>query len=1009
MRKITILFLMISLVVPVLAQERAGNIYGKVVDQEGGPLPGVTVTLRGGQLAPITQITTAEGNFRFLSIPVARDYSLKAELQGFKTKTEEGIGTTVGGNITLKIVMEVGGINEEVTVTAKIPLVDSKKTSVTMNVEQLLMQSLPTSRDTLSVMEFAPGVTPYKVFTGDSNTGMMNNAGARGTVDNSFGVYSIDGQMVEGGYYDMDQWEEVQVSIGGADVTRRTANLTMNMVTKRGGNKFSFAGRFYISDEYFQSDNLTDDLKKQGVAGTNRIVLNKDYGFNFGGPIVVDKVWFWAAYGVQDTNRLGITNSKENYVLTTYNAKMNFQILPRNRLELWINTNNKMGIGRSTGPTDLIGYTQRAPFHFGVPTWRIGDEHMFGDSLFVSVSGLGGNAGLVLDPGNNPEADLLGLYNSGSGIWTRKADFYAESRPRYNFNVLLNYFNDKFLGMGHEIKAGFSWERLGVDAFSQYNVIQNINYLTKTIDTTGDGAPDVVSNLSRLDFQRYGLNHYGRDLNGGYVSDTITAGQFTVILGARYDYATLWVNPIEVESTVHPESTGWKNSFTAATAGAVDKLIPGFSTQTIKPDYGWGFFSPRLGLTWDIGGNNRTVAKMTLSQYPGDGLLVGYGEAGNFLPLGVGATLNFWWLDDVKDGLIDYRELYWHNSKNYAPYRVFDDAGGFVGDWNDMKNIMWGSFDPFNPTLATGTQTTTMDKSIRCERVREASFALEHEFLPDFSGSAAFTYCIFDQPNWTLNYWPSTGMIQSKDDYIEVGKIPGQVGPYSTGEAAGKPYYLLKKEIVSTVYRIKMQRPDFGRNYYELTFTANKRMSHNWMANASVTLCKDSVFYGANGYLNPTNNWATEGQPSYARIPRWMFKFQGLYRLPFGINAALTVYGREGWIVDESVTINNINSPNSSSRSISVNLSKYGSLRMDPLYSTSFRLEKALKIADKGTIYVMADVFSLFNAATIIARSSRSLGTYYVHDESFVANAQSYVASETLAPRHVRFGLRFEF
>jgi hypothetical protein len=269
--------------------------------------------------------------------------------------------------------------------------------------------------------------------------------------------------------------------------------------------------------------------------------------------------------------------------------------------------------------------------------------------------------------------------------------------------------------------------------------------------------------------------------------------------------------------------------------------------------------------------------------------------------------------------------------------------------------------------------------------------------------------CAFDQTNWTLNYWPDTGMIQSKNDYAQVGTIPATVGGYSTGEAAGKPYYLLKKEITSTIYRIKMQRPDYGRNYYELTFAANKKMSHNWMANASVTFCKDSLFYGTNGYLNPTNNWATEGQPSYGRIPRWMFKFQGLYRLPWGINAALTVYGREGWVVGEYVTINDINAPNTANRSISVNIGKYGSLRMDPLYSTSFRLEKAIKIADKGTVYVMADVFSLFNAATIVARSDRSLGIYYMNDGSFVPNAQSYVANETLAPRHVRFGIRFEF
>jgi len=215
MRKFSTFFLIVLLVLPALSQERAGNIYGKVVDTEGTPLPGVSVTLTGSLISPVTQITTSEGNFRFLSFPPAKDYSIKAELQGFKTKIEKGITITVGKNINITIVMEMGNLQEEVTVTAKVPIVDFKKTSIATNVDREIMQSLPTARDTLSILEFAPGVTPYKVFTGDSNIGMMNNAGARGIVDTSWGIYSIDGQMVEGGYWDMDQWEEVQISVGG--------------------------------------------------------------------------------------------------------------------------------------------------------------------------------------------------------------------------------------------------------------------------------------------------------------------------------------------------------------------------------------------------------------------------------------------------------------------------------------------------------------------------------------------------------------------------------------------------------------------------------------------------------------------------------------------------------------------------------------------------------------------------------------------------------------------------
>ena len=96
MKKFLILVLVLFVSLPVFAQQRTGNIYGKVVDSEGNPLPGATVTLTGSLTAPVAAVTSAEGVFRFLSLSPGKDYALKAELQGFKPKTEEGIIVAVG-------------------------------------------------------------------------------------------------------------------------------------------------------------------------------------------------------------------------------------------------------------------------------------------------------------------------------------------------------------------------------------------------------------------------------------------------------------------------------------------------------------------------------------------------------------------------------------------------------------------------------------------------------------------------------------------------------------------------------------------------------------------------------------------------------------------------------------------------------------------------------------------------------------------------------------------------
>jgi hypothetical protein len=84
MRKLIIVLCMLVFVIPLAAQQRTGDIYGTVTDSEGNPLPGVTVTLTGSKTAPVTSITSNQGRFRFVSLSPAADYTIKAELEGFK-------------------------------------------------------------------------------------------------------------------------------------------------------------------------------------------------------------------------------------------------------------------------------------------------------------------------------------------------------------------------------------------------------------------------------------------------------------------------------------------------------------------------------------------------------------------------------------------------------------------------------------------------------------------------------------------------------------------------------------------------------------------------------------------------------------------------------------------------------------------------------------------------------------------------------------------------------------
>src|SRR6202040_1298889 len=105
------------------AQLQTGNLYGKVSAQTGAALPGVTVTLDTGE-APQIQVTNAQGEFRFLSLPPA-SYKIKTELQGFSPVEYPHIAINVGRNTNIEVTMN-SAVEDVITVTSESPLLDER-------------------------------------------------------------------------------------------------------------------------------------------------------------------------------------------------------------------------------------------------------------------------------------------------------------------------------------------------------------------------------------------------------------------------------------------------------------------------------------------------------------------------------------------------------------------------------------------------------------------------------------------------------------------------------------------------------------------------------------------------------------------------------------------------------------------------------------------------------------------------------------------------------------------
>ncbi len=145
------------------AQLQTGNLYGTVKDDQGSPLPGVTVTLTGGG-APQVQVTNAQGQFRFLGLAPG-SYALKAELEGFSTIDYPNIVINVGRNTSIEVTLSAA-VEDVITVTAESPLLDERRISTGATVNSTELEKIPTARDPWAILQTTPGVLTDRINVG---------------------------------------------------------------------------------------------------------------------------------------------------------------------------------------------------------------------------------------------------------------------------------------------------------------------------------------------------------------------------------------------------------------------------------------------------------------------------------------------------------------------------------------------------------------------------------------------------------------------------------------------------------------------------------------------------------------------------------------------------------------------------------------------------------------------------------------------------------------------------
>ena len=289
-----------------------------MADKSGAVLPGVTVTVAGPALIQPRVTTTSEtGTYRVPELPIG-NYTVTFELPGFRSVVMQDIRITIGFRAQVNSELEVSTVQETVTVTGESPLVDTRETGTKTSFDLASLQDIPSARDPWVMLERTPGITMDRANIGGNQSGQQSAFISRGAAGGN-NKWSVDGvditDMSATGaspmYYDFDMLEEMQVTTGGADVTQQTGGVGINLVTRSGTDRFRGSGRFYVTDQKFQADNVTDEARAGGVGAGAPIQNIKDRGLEVGGPIKRGRAWYWGSYGSQDI-KVGVVGFYKN-------------------------------------------------------------------------------------------------------------------------------------------------------------------------------------------------------------------------------------------------------------------------------------------------------------------------------------------------------------------------------------------------------------------------------------------------------------------------------------------------------------------------------------------------------------------------------------------------------------------------------------------------------------------------------------------------------------------------
>ncbi|MBI2186692.1 MAG: TonB-dependent receptor [Acidobacteria bacterium] len=291
---------------PAWAQATA-QINGTVTDSSGGVLPGATVVAIQTETGFRRETTTSgTGSYALLNLPLG-PYRLEVSLSGFRSYVQTGIVLQVNSNPVIPVTLQLGSLQETVSVEAAAPLVETRNPAIGSVVDNEQVEALPLEgRNPVQLITLAGAATEAGIQT--TSRSMTTSRGIAITGGQPFAVsYLLDGAMhnnvLDGLNLPLpfpDALQEFSVETSSQNAQNgRQGSGTVNVVTKSGtnllhGDLFEFARhhRFNATSPFAAVDRTTGRRRSDGL-------VRNQYGGTLGGPIATDRLFFFGA--IQDT------------------------------------------------------------------------------------------------------------------------------------------------------------------------------------------------------------------------------------------------------------------------------------------------------------------------------------------------------------------------------------------------------------------------------------------------------------------------------------------------------------------------------------------------------------------------------------------------------------------------------------------------------------------------------------------------------------------------------------